>query len=276
MHSATVAAAPRVTIVSDVVSMSRVTVRRGAAVLLDTVQWQVAAGERWVVIGPNGAGKTTLIHIAAGISHPTTGSVQLLGEPLGLTDLSELRLRIGVSTAWQAEAIPPGERVLDVVMTASWAVSGRWRERYAEDDERRAGELLAQVGCERLRERTFATLSEGERKRVQIARALMVDPELLILDEPMAALDLGAREQVVATIGTMARDPRGPALVLVTHHLEEIPPGFTHALVLAGGRVVAAGPIDATLTTESLAAAYGLVLDVRTERGRWTAVAAGR
>lgn len=256
--------------------MTAVTVRRGAARLLDDVTWSVEAGQHWIILGPNGAGKTTLVHLAAGIGHPTAGTVELLGEPLGMTDLSELRLRIGVSTAWQADAVPPAERVLDVVLTASWAVSGRWQERYAPGDERRAAELLDHVGAGHLAQRTFGTLSEGEAKRVQIARSLMVDPELLVLDEPAAGLDLGAREDLVLRIGRLAQDPRGPAIILVTHHVEEIPRAFTHALVLAGGRVVASGPLDQTLTPAVLQAAYGLPVDVRESEGRWTATASER
>ncbi len=261
---------------STVVRMSSVTVRRGDALLLDDVHWSVGPGEHWVVIGPNGAGKTTLVNIAGGVGHPTSGRVELLGEPLGLTDLSELRLRIGLSTAWQAEAIPPAESVQDVVVTASWAVSGRWRERYSPDDERRAHEMLEHLGAAHLAGRTFGTLSEGESKRVQIARALMVDPELLVLDEPAAGLDLGAREDLVLRIGRLAEDPRGPALVLVTHHLEEIPRGFTHALVLSRGRAIASGRLHDVLTPSVLEAAYGLPVDVREVDGRWTATASGR
>jgi len=259
--------------VTSVVRMSDVTVRRGRALLLDRITWAIDSGQHWVVVGPNGAGKTTLVHLAAGIGHPTSGSVELLGEPLGLTDLSELRLRIGVATAWQAHAVPPAERVLDVVMTASWAVSGRWRERYAPGDESRAMGLLQHMGAGHLVDRTFGTLSEGEAKRVQIARALMVDPELLVLDEPAAGLDLGAREDLVGRIGALARDARGPAIILVTHHVEEIPVGFTHGLVLAGGRTVAAGSLSEALTPESMRAAYGMDIDVHVRDGRWTATA---
>jgi iron complex transport system ATP-binding protein len=258
---------------SDVLELDSVSVVRGKKTLLDKVDWQVNDGERWVILGPNGAGKTTLLQIAAARMHPSSGTAGILDEILGRVDVCELRPRIGLSSAALATQIPEHENVLNVVVTAAYGVTGRWREGYERDDERRAFRLLNDWGMGPLLNRTFATLSEGERKRVQIARALMTDPELLLLDEPAAGLDLGGREELVHKLGELARDEAAPAMVLVTHHLEEVPPGFTHAMLLRDGGVVAAGPITEVLTAENLSETFGLDLDVTENAGRYTAVA---
>lgn len=260
---------------SDVLDMTAVTVRRGDRLLLDRVDWAVHEGQRWVVLGPNGAGKTTLLGIASTISFPTAGTVHVLGERLGGTDLADVRPRIGVVSVPLADRIPPRESVLDVVVTGAWAVTGRWRETYDPSDVERASALLVQLGARHLAHRTFGTLSEGERKRVQIARALMPDPELLLLDEPAAGLDLGAREDLVRRLSDLARDPFAPASILVTHHVEEIPPGYTHALLLRDGGVVAAGELTSVITPEALSATFGVALDVSRAGDRWTARARG-
>src|SRR5918996_1090776 len=226
-----------------VVELAEVSIVRGGARLLDGIDWTIDEADRWVVIGPNGAGKTTLLQVLAAQIHPTAGVAGLLGEVLGTVDVFELRPRIGLTSAALAERIPRGERVHDVVVSASYAVVGRWREAYDELDHERANELLASMRIERLADRTFGTLSEGERKRVQIARALMTDPELLLLDEPAAGLDLTGRESLVRTLGELAQDAYAPATVLVTHHVEEIPPGITHAMLMKRGEIVAAGPL---------------------------------
>ncbi len=228
-----------------VLEFAGVTVRKGRATLLDDIDWTVEEDERWVVLGPNGAGKTTLLQVASAQLHPTTGVAGILDEVLGTVDVFELRPRIGLTSAALAERIPRGESVRDLVVSASYGVVGRWREEYDDLDHERALQLLEELGVKGLADRTFGTLSEGERKRVQIARALMTDPELLLLDEPAAGLDLGGREDLVSTLSVLANDPDSPATVLVSHHVEEIPPGFTHALLLRGGKVVAAGPVDA-------------------------------
>jgi iron complex transport system ATP-binding protein len=256
-----------------VLDLSGVTVRRGGNQLLDGVDWQVDADQRWVVLGPNGAGKTTLLNLAAARNHPTSGVVEILGERLGRVDVFELRPRIGLTTTAVADAIPNDEKAFDVVRTAAWGMMGRWREHYDPQDDERAASLLRWLGVAQLADRLFGTLSEGERKRVLIARALMTDPELLLLDEPAAGLDLGAREGLVATLAGLAKDEGAPALVLVTHHVEEIPPGFTHALVLSGGGVVAAGPIEESLTSETLSKAFGLPLTLTANGSRFTATA---
>lgn len=256
---------------SDVLAFAGVSVVRGGKYLLNEVDWEVEEGQRWVVLGPNGAGKTTLIQVAAGRMHPTAGVAGVLSEVLGAVDVFELRPRVGLASAALAERIPPGERVRDVVVTASYGVVGRWRETYERMDEGRALELLEALGAAHLANRTFGTLSEGERKRVQIARALMTDPELLLLDEPGAGLDLGGREDLVARLGEIAGDIEAPALVLITHHVEEIPPNFTDVLLLREGKVVAQGPIEITLTAENLSRTFGVDLVLEQHGDRWSA-----
>ncbi|MFL6182459.1 MAG: ABC transporter ATP-binding protein [Actinomycetes bacterium] len=248
-----------------------VTVVRGGARILDRVKWSVGEGERWVILGPNGAGKTTLMQLASARMHPTQGSVRVLDERLGGVDVFELRPRVGLVSAAYADTIPNHERALDVVMSAGYAVTGRWREQYLSIDEQRARNLLARIGVGALADRTFGTLSEGERKRVQIARAQMTDPELLILDEPAAGLDLGSREDLVGRLSTVAADPEGPVVILVTHHVEEIPPSFTHALLMRSGQVVAAGPLPEVMTTPWLTATFGLPLLLSSHEGRYFA-----
>lgn len=260
---------------TDVLNFQDVTVRRGDKLILQDVSWQVADGERWVVLGPNGAGKTTMLQLAATRMFPTSGTVDVLGERLGRVDVFEMRSRIGLASAALADRIPGGERVRDVVMTASYGVTGRWRETYDEYDEQRAHDLMAAFGVEHLAERRFATLSEGERKRAQIARSLMADPELLLLDEPAAGLDLGGREELMAALGELAGDPRSPVMVLVTHHVEEIPPGFDHCLLLRDGQVSAAGNLTDVLTPQHLSRTFGLELEVERHRNRWSARAKG-
>lgn len=260
---------------TTVLDLKGVTVRRGTTTILDSVDWQVNEGERWVVLGPNGAGKTTLMQIVAARMHPTAGTAQLLDATLGKVDVFELRPRIGLSSAALAERIPGSETVRDVVLTAAYGVTGRWREEYEELDAERAADLLAAFDVDHLADRTYGTLSEGERKRVQIARALMTDPELLLLDEPAAGLDLGGREELVGALSELAGHPASPVLILVTHHVEEIPPGFTHLLLLGPhGRIHAAGPLEDVLTAENLSGAFGVELLVAHGGGRWLARAA--
>lgn len=236
---------------SSVLELRNVTVRRNNTNILDGITWSIQDGERWVVLGPNGAGKTTLLSIAAARLHPTSGEVDILDEILGAVDVFELRPRIGVSSAPAAHQIPNGERVLNVVITAAYGVAGRWNEEYDSFDDNQGMSLLEDWGVDHLADRTFGSLSEGEKKRVLIARALMTDPEMLILDEPGAGMDIAGREDLVKRLTHLALDPNAPATILVTHHLEEIPAGFTHALLIKDGAVVAAGTIEQTLTTEN-------------------------
>ena len=239
--------------------------------ILSEFSWTVSAGDRWVVLGPNGAGKTTLITLAGARMHPTSGTVSILGQNLGETDTMDLRIRVGLSSAALADRIPPQETVSDVVMTAAHGVTGRWHEEYEGMDEERAAALLAAFGMEEFADREFWTLSEGERKRVQIARALMPDPEMLLLDEPGAGLDLAGREELLSALTELAGDRRSPALVLVTHHVEEVPRGFTHCLLMRDGKAVAQGPLVETLTSKNLSETYGMDVELDSHGGRWTA-----
>jgi iron complex transport system ATP-binding protein len=254
-----------------VLSMTGVAVVRDGATLLADVDWTVRERERWVVLGPNGAGKSTLLQVASASLFPSRGAVELLGERFGEVDLGELRTRVGLSSALLADRVPPHERAEDVVLTASYGVIGRWREDYDEADLARARELLGRVGLRAFTTRRFGSLSEGERKRVLLARALMTDPELLLLDEPAAGLDLGAREALLRLLTRLGSDPAAPPTVLVTHHVEEVPVGTTHALLLARGRVVAQGPVDSVLTGPLLSQAFGLPLVVEAAGGRFAA-----
>lgn len=255
----------------DVLSLANVTVRRNGKTILDSVSWDVNEGERWVILGPNGAGKTTTIQLASGRMFPSSGEVSIVGEKLGRVDVSELRPLVGVASAALDQRIPGGESVLDVVRTAAFGNIARWREVYDDEDTSRAAELLAQLGVSSLADRPFRTVSSGESKRIGIARALMPNPEILILDEPTSGLDLGGRESLLATLTRLADEPYAPVLVLVTHHVEEIPAGFTHALALKDGAVFAAGLIEDVMTSDILSAVFNLPLTVESTHGRYTA-----
>jgi iron complex transport system ATP-binding protein len=253
------------------IDFARVTLRRSGQTLVGPVTWAVELDERWVVIGPNGAGKTSLLRIAAAMEHPSSGTAYVLGARLGRVDVSELRSRVGLSSSALAQRVPDGEVVRDLVVSAGYAVLGRWREQYDDVDYEQAINMLESVGAEHLAERTYETLSEGERKRVLIARSLMTDPELLLLDEPAAGLDLGGREELVARLADLAADPDAPAIVLVTHHVEEIPQGFSHGLILSEGRVVASGLLTDVLTAENLSKAFGQSIALDVVDGRYFA-----
>ncbi|GAA1282600.1 MULTISPECIES: ABC transporter ATP-binding protein [Brachybacterium] len=252
-------------------SLTDVVVRRSGRNILDSVSLEIAEGERWAVLGPNGAGKSTLVGLLSARMHPTAGTVEIIGEQLGKVDIFELRPMIGLASQELADTIPVEETAENVVVTAGYGVVGRWREQYDELDLERARTLLAAFGVGDLSTRMFGTLSTGERKRVLAARALMTDPELLLLDEPAAGLDLGGRESLVRTLGRLAKDPATPVTVLVTHHVEEIPPGYTHVVLLREGGVVAAGPIEDTLTSQNLTRTFGLPLVVEQRGDRYTA-----
>lgn len=255
----------------QVLEFADVVVRRNARNIVDGVDWQVSGDQRWVILGSNGAGKTTVLQLAATLIHPSSGTVTVLDAQLGHADVFELRPRIGFASSAMAKRIPADETVLDVVLTAAYSVLGRWNESYEPIDERRARRVLSEWKLEHLADRAFGTLSDGEQKRVQIARAVMTDPELLLLDEPSASLDLGAREELLGLLGGYAQAPSTPAMVMVTHHVEEIPVGFTHVLLLREGAVVAEGPIETTLTTENLSATFGLPIALTASEGRYSA-----
>ena len=254
---------------NEVLSFNNVSVMRSDKAILSDITWSVKDNERWVIVGPNGAGKTTLLKIAAAQLQPSSGIASVLGETLGEINVFDLRTRIGFASTAIASRIPNSENVLDAVMTASYAVTGRFKEKYDDVDERRARRVLTEWHLSDYADRPFGTLSDGERKRVQIARAVMPDPELLLLDEPVASLDIGSREATIKILSGYASHPAAPAIIMVTHHLEEIPAGFTHALVLNQGRIIASGPINHTLTTEKLSEAYGLALEVAFQSGRF-------
>jgi iron complex transport system ATP-binding protein len=255
----------------EVIKLRGVSVRRETSLLLRNVDWTAHEDERWIVIGPNGAGKTTLLQVAATLLFPTEGSAEILGQRLGEVDVFDLRPRIGLTSAALAERVPAGEKVIDLVLTASYAILGRWKEEYESSDVTRAVDILDALGCSHLIRRRFATLSEGERKRVQIARALMPDPEMLLLDEPAAGLDLGGREDLLRRLSTLAQNPNSPMMVLVTHHVEEVPDGFTHAMLLRRGAVLAAGPIDEVFTARNLSRCFGIPLEIERHENRWRA-----
>ena len=254
-----------------VLSLYDVSVSRAGRNILGPINFSISAGERWVILGPNGAGKSTMLQILATKIFPTTGTVHLLDKQMGKVDLFELRTRIGVCGSIIADEIPGEEIVRDVVLTAAYAILGRWNENYDLWDESRAMALLTTFGVRELGERMYGTLSEGEKKRVQIARALMSDPELLLLDEPAAGLDLSGREDLLQRFANFSADPNAPATILVTHHIEEIPVGTTHALLLKDGVIAISGPISEVITSEHVSAVFAASITVTPESGRFFA-----
>ena len=244
--------------------------RTSGTTLLSGINWRIDPGQHWVVLGPNGSGKTTLLRIAGLHLHPTTGSVRVLGQTLGRADVRSLRPRVGYASASLADAIRPGLAAVDVVMTARHGALEAWWHRYSDDDRERSRSLLDRVGCRERADHAFGSLSSGEKQRVLLARTLMVDPDLLLLDEPTAGLDLGGREELVTTLADLAANPGTPPMVQVTHHVEEIPPGFTHGLLLEGGQVAAAGPLSTVVTSTALSQCFGMDLRLSTDSGRWT------
>lgn len=255
----------------EILRLDGVTVRRAGVPILAGIDWIVRAGDRWVVVGPNGSGKSTLLGVAGTTLFPSVGTVRVLGEELGAVDARALRGRIGTTSALLAGRLEPGQAAREVVLTGLSGALAPWWDRFTAAERARADDLLARLGVGALAGRTFGTLSTGERQRVLLARTLMPDPDLVLVDEPAAGLDLRAREELVEALATMAAAPRPSAIVLVTHHLEEVPPGFRHGLVLAGGRALAGGPIEAALTDAALTAAYGIPLRIVRDGDRWTA-----
>ena len=256
---------------ASVLELSDVSVVRDGNTILDSVTWAVDSEERWVILGPNGAGKTTLLSIASASIHPSSGVAKVLDDTLGKVDVFELRPRIGFASTALARRVPPGETVLDVVLTAAYSVTGRWNEQYDDIDTRRARRVLAEWKLDHLEDRKFGSLSDGEQKRVQIARAVMTDPELLLLDEPAASLDLGAREELLQLLGGYASSDQAPGIVMVTHHVEEIPRAFTHALLLKNGRIQAAGALTDVITDDALSETFDMKIAVEQHDGRFSA-----
>ncbi|GAB2514529.1 ABC transporter ATP-binding protein [Paramicrobacterium agarici] len=256
---------------STVLDFTGVTVVRNGTAILDGIDWRVDDSERWVILGPNGAGKTTLLQLASTLMYPTRGQVSILNETLGHVDVFELRPRIGFASSAMAKRIPFDETVINVVMTAAYSVTGRWNEAYEDLDEKRARRVLAEWRLDHLADRRFGTLSDGEQKRTQIARGVMTDPEMLLLDEPAASLDLGAREELLVLLSGYAQAADAPAIVMVTHHVEEIPTGITHALLLRDGRIVSAGPLEQSLTSKTLSETFDMPIELTQHEGRYAA-----
>jgi len=239
--------------------------------VLNGVDWDVRSDERWVLLGLNGCGKTTLVRIASMWEHPSSGTVELLGHRLGSRDVRRLRARVGFTSAAMADMLRPALSATEVVMTAKHAALEPWWHSYDDADREAARQALQRVGCAHRADHKFGTLSSGERQRVLLARALTLNPGVIILDEPNAGLDLAGREQLIAALRELALDAATPPLVLVTHHADEIPDGFTHALLLKAGSVLAAGPIEQTLTSANLSECFGLELMLERRYGRWSA-----
>lgn len=252
--------------------LSDVHLHRDGTDVIGSVSLRVEQLQRWVILGANGSGKTSLMRIMALYDHPTSGTVEVLGERLGRTDVRSLRRHIGYAAAALADQLRPELSAVDVVKTAKFAALEPWWHRYDDADAERAVTCLARMGVGSLARRTFGSLSSGEQQRVLLARTLMNDPAVILLDEPTARLDLGGREQLVATLGDIAVDEGAPPLVVVTHHVDEIPPGTTHALLLQRGGVLASGPLAETLTEETLSECFGITLRLeRRDAGRLTA-----
>ena len=239
--------------------------------LLDDIDWQVDDDTDWVVLGLNGSGKTTLIRIAALYEHPSRGSIRVLGEQLGRTDVRELRTRVSLVSSAMSDLMRPQLDATDIVMCGRYAALEPWWHTYTTEDRDRALRLLADQGVADVADHPFATLSSGERQRTLLARALMNRPGLVLLDEPTAGLDLRGREELVDRLDTLATDPDAAPLVLVTHHVEEIPASFTHLLALNDGRIVTQGPIDEVLTAEVLTETFDIPLVLDRREGRWSA-----
>jgi iron complex transport system ATP-binding protein len=255
---------------ATVLAFDRVDVERGGAAVLCDLSWRVMAGDRWAVLGPNGSGKTTMLQLASGYLHPTRGTVDILGHRLGRVDVRQLRRQIGVVSAAVAKMLVPSLPARDIVMSARHAALEPWWHDYSEKDRARALELLDDAGFASIAEKPFGVLSEGERQQVLLARTLMAEPDLLLLDEPAAGLDVAGRERLVGRLSRLAADPAAPPTILVTHHVEEIPTGFTHVLLLGQGRLVASGALDVALTSESLSTCFELPLRLSGEAGRFT------
>jgi len=256
---------------SSVLQLSHVSFERDELRVLSDVTWTVESSQRWVILGANGSGKTSLLELIAAWESPSSGTASVLGDDLGFADTDWLRPRVGLASAGMAKRIPSTETVEQSVMSAAIAAAESRGDMFEEIDFRRTRRVLAEWRLDDIANRPFGSLSEGEMKRAQIARSIMTDPELLLLDEPVASLDLGSREEVMRMLGAFASNPKSPAIVMVTHHVEEIPLGFTHALLLKNGSVVAQGPIELMLTSAQLSATFGVTVDVAHEGDRYWA-----
>ena len=256
---------------APLVEVTDVDYARGGTQILQGVSVSVNEGDHWVFLGPNGAGKTSLARLISGRTYPTSGVVEVFGEDTGETESDYLASRIGVASLDVRDRLVEADDVLSVLLASTWGQVGVFDEEYEDEDVARAKDLLAALGIQNLQDQPFGSLSEGEKQRVSIARALMVDPELLILDEPTAGLDLGARETLVAALTEIMADRAAPSVVMITHEIDEIAPGFTHVALLEGGRIVKAGPLQEVLTSENLSETFGLPLTVVERDGRYWA-----
>jgi iron complex transport system ATP-binding protein len=252
-----------------VIVLQGVTLQREGVAVLRGIDWRVRVGERWVVLGPNGSGKTTLLQVAAARLWPTAGTVEILGARLGTVDVRTLRPRVALVSGAVTRQLRSDMAARDVVVSGRHGALETWWNRYTDEDWEKADELLALGGVRPIGDRPFGVISEGERQQVLLARALMSEPELLLLDEPFAGLDLGARERLLVRLTAVAADPGSPPIVLVTHHCEEIPPGFTHGGLVSEGELIASGPLTEVITSERVSACFGLPVTVGCTDGRW-------
>ena len=251
------------------IALGGVTVQRDGVPVLRGIDWRVEIGDRWVILGPNGSGKTTLLQVAAARLWPTAGTVDVLGARLGHVDVRTLRPRVALVSGAVTRQLRADLPARDVVASGRHGALETWWNRYTSEDWEKADGLLTRGGVGELGDRPFGVISEGERQQVLLARALMSDPELILLDEPFAGLDLGARERLLVRLTSLAADPASPPVVLVTHHCEEIPPGFTHGALLAGGALVGAGRLAEVVTSARVSACFGLAVTVGCTDGRW-------
>ena len=258
-----------------VLEISDLTIQRGRTVILKNVSWRVERGEHWVILGANGSGKTSLLSAITGYLTPTNGEISLLGQRYGESDWRELRKRIGIVSSAVRQMMANEEPALDSVISGKYAMIDFWGRATA-DDRRRARRILAQIECVHLAERPWQVLSQGERQRVLIGRALMAEPQLLILDEPCAGLDPAAREHFLQFLQRLGRQPAAPSIVLVTHHVEEIMPVFSQVLILKNGRVLAAGRKSSVLTTKFLSNAFMGRLKLKSSQRRYSLVVSPR
>lgn len=253
-----------------VVLFERVDAYRGDNLVLRGVDWQVRDNEHWAVLGPNGCGKTTLLSAASGYLHPARGRVQTLGQTIGCVDVRRLRERIGLVSAAVAHRVVPHLTAHEVVLAGAYAAIEPWWHLFSADQREKAAQLLHAAGFAYILDRPFGALSEGERQQVLLGRALMGDPEIILLDEPCAGLDMGGRERLLLNLSRLAATAGAVPMIMVTHHIEEVPENFTHGLLMQRGAVMASAPLYDVLTTANLSACFGLALEVTHDRGRWT------
>lgn len=255
----------------SVIELHNVTMSRSGHTIVNQVSWTTQAHQHWVVMGPNGAGKTSLVRALTGREYVDSGDIHLVDAPLSHYSSEELGTIVGFASSSLLPRVNSAMSAQDVVKTAAWGQSVTFDEEYEDVDESRAQDVLAAFGVAHVAHQRFSTLSEGERQRVLLARALMADPQILILDEPTAGLDLGARETLMRALKEIMQDPHAPQVVIITHHVEEIPSGITHALLVKDGAVHSSGPIAQVVTGVNMSELFDIPLNVTHHDGRWTA-----